>query len=290
MKIFKFCLTAMCSISVLANVGLAGPLEDGSDAIERQDYATAFRLLHPLAEQGDAFAQYNVGVMYANGLGVTPDARKAAHWYREAAAQGDPDAQVNYGRVLEEGVGVELDYEEAMKWYLRSAQQGNAMAQHNIGSMYFNGHGVTKDDRKAFDWYTKAAEQGLPIAQNAVGAMYVNGIGVSEDANKGLEWILKAANQGWPEARENAFQLYYRDAKIGNPGAMHNVAYMCLHGWSGEHDPKDCIEFYELAAERGYAPSAQALAQVYAQGLFGIPADDAKAELWAAKYSALRSP
>ena len=164
------------------------------------------------------------------------------------------------------------------------------MAQHNIGSMYVNGYSVTKDYLKALDWYTRAAEQGLPIAQNALGAMYVNGVGVDEDLNKGTEWIFKAANQGWPEAQENAFQIYYRDATIGNSGAMHNVAYMCLHGWSGEQDPQDCIKFYELAAERGYAPSAEALAQIYTQGLFEIPANDAKADIWAEKFSALQTP
>lgn len=288
MKIKNTRLLAMFAVCAIANEGLAGPLEDGSDAIERQDYPTAFRLLQPLAEQGGVFAQYNVGFMYSNGLGVQEDAEKAAFWYREAALQGDSDAQTNYGRTLETGIGVEVDYEKAMKWYLLAAKQGNAMAQHNIGSMYVNGNGVTKDERSAFEWYLKAAEQGLPIAQNAVGAMYVNGISVEEDANQGLEWILKAAVQDWPEAKENAFQLYYRDAKIGNPGAMHNVAYMCLNGWSGAQDPKECIKFYELAAERGYAPSAEALADIYAQGLFDIPADDANAELWSGKFSALQ--
>lgn len=281
---------AVCAMCLLVTASLAGPREDGSDAIERQDYATAFRLLQPLAEQGDDFAQYNVGYMFAHGLGVARNDEKAAYWYRKAAEQGDPDAQVNYGRALEAGIGVEVDHEEAMKWYLRSANQGSAMAQHNIGSMYFNGHGVDKDLRATLDWYSKAAEQGLPIAQNAIGAMYVNGVGVEEDMNKGLEWILRAANQGWPEARENAFQLYYRDAKAGNAGAMHNVAYMCLHGWSGEQNPQDCIKFYELAAEHGYAPSAEALAQIYHQGLFEIPADEGRASIWVEKFSALQDP
>lgn len=290
MHYFKIYMLATCAIFALSSAGQAGPLQDGSDAIERQDYPVAFRVLQPLAEKGDVFAQYNIGYMYSHGLGVSQDAQQAAYWYKKAAMQGDSDAQTNYGRALESGAGVGLDYEEAMTWYLRSAKQGNAMAQHNIGSMYINGHSVQKDDRIAFDWYTKAAEQGLAIAQNAVGAMYVNGVGIDEDANKGLEWILKAANQGWPEARENAFQLYYRDAKVGNAGAMHNVAYMCLHGWSGEQDPQSCIKFYELAAERGYAPSAEALGQIYKQGLFEILADDAQAETWAARYSELQTP
>lgn len=287
LKTYLLLVTACVAIS---SMGIAGPLEDGSDAIERQDYETAFRLLRPLAEQGDVFAQYNLGFMYSNGLGVSLDANQAASWYRLAAIQGDSDAQVNYGRALEAGVGVGLDHDAAMTWYQRSAAQGNAMAQHNIGSMYFNGHGVTKDNRKAFDWYTRSAEQGLALAQNALGAMYINGVSVDEDPNKGLEWILKAANQGLPDAQVNAFQLYYRDAKIGNAGAMHNVGYMCLHGWAGDQDPKECIKYYELAAEYGYAPSAQALSQIYTQGLFNIPVESEEADTWAEKYSELQTP
>ena len=59
----------------------AGALEDANAAIKRRDYATALRLIRPLAEQGDANAQYNLGVFYDNGLGVPQDKVRAYMWF-----------------------------------------------------------------------------------------------------------------------------------------------------------------------------------------------------------------
>ena len=66
----------------------AGPLEDADAALKRRDYATAVRLNRPLAEQGNANAQYNLGTFYDNGLGVPQDKVRAYMWFSLSAAQG----------------------------------------------------------------------------------------------------------------------------------------------------------------------------------------------------------
>jgi uncharacterized protein len=66
----------------------AGPLEDAAAAVKRRDYATAVRLIRPLAEQGDASAQYTLGVFYDNGLGVPQDHIRSYMWFDLSAAQG----------------------------------------------------------------------------------------------------------------------------------------------------------------------------------------------------------
>lgn len=71
---------------------VAGPLEDADAAIKRRDYATALRLIRPLAERGNANAQYNLGVFYDNGLGVPQDKVNAYMWLSLAAAQGRESA------------------------------------------------------------------------------------------------------------------------------------------------------------------------------------------------------
>ena len=71
---------------------LAGPLEDADAAHNKQDYATVLRLLRPLAEQGDARAQNNLGAMYDKGQGVPKDYVQAVKWWRLAADQGDARA------------------------------------------------------------------------------------------------------------------------------------------------------------------------------------------------------
>ena len=71
-----------------ANPVVAGPLEDANAAIKRRDYATAVRLIRPLAEQGNANAQYDLGTFYDNGLGVPQDKVRAYMWFSLSAAQG----------------------------------------------------------------------------------------------------------------------------------------------------------------------------------------------------------
>ncbi|MFZ0403215.1 MAG: hypothetical protein WAL03_19245 [Pseudolabrys sp.] len=66
----------------------AGPLEDADAAVKRRDYATAVRLNRPLAEQGNANAQYNLGTFYDNGLGMPQDKVRAYMWFSLSAAQG----------------------------------------------------------------------------------------------------------------------------------------------------------------------------------------------------------
>jgi TPR repeat protein len=72
---------------------MAETLQDGYAAYQRGDYRTAFRIWKPIAEQGDADAQYNLGVMYANGTGVAEDYVQAVYWYRKAVDQGHVNAQ-----------------------------------------------------------------------------------------------------------------------------------------------------------------------------------------------------
>ena len=109
-------LTLLISTS-LAFSAFGGQFEDADAAYARGDYPTAFRLLKPMAEQGHAEAQYNLGSMYA------------------------------------EGRGVPQDYGEATKWFRKAAEQGNAMAQYNLGGMYFRGQGVPRDFVLAHMWF-----------------------------------------------------------------------------------------------------------------------------------------
>ena len=100
---------------------LAGPFEDGFTAVQRGDYAAALKLWKPLADQGDALAQLNLGLMYSTGEGVPQDYVEAVKWTRKAADQGLAQAQFNLGVMYSKGQGVPQDYVEAHKWYNLSA-------------------------------------------------------------------------------------------------------------------------------------------------------------------------
>ena len=141
-------------------VTVADAVEKGKAALDRKDYAAAMRWYRPAADQGDIFAQYEVGRLYGNGWGVVQDYAEALRWYRKAADQGNADAQNNIGFAYQNGHGVAQDYGEAMRWYRKAADQGNAVAQSNIGWLYQNGHGVAQDYGEAMRWYRKAADFG----------------------------------------------------------------------------------------------------------------------------------
>ena len=149
---------------VLSIVCLTAPawadFKAGVDASHRGDYATALRELRPLAEQGHAVAQYNLGLLYANGQGVPKDDGQARQWYEKAAAQGRADAQVNLGILYDYGRGVPQDYKKAVYWYRLSAKQGNDLAQRQLGLMYEHGDGVPQDYVLAYMWYHLGAANG----------------------------------------------------------------------------------------------------------------------------------
>jgi TPR repeat protein len=78
-------------VAIILILGFAAPaaaVEDADAALKRRDYQTAVRLIRPLAEQGNAHAQYNLGVLYDNGLGVPLDKVRAYVWFTLSAAQG----------------------------------------------------------------------------------------------------------------------------------------------------------------------------------------------------------
>jgi TPR repeat protein len=135
-RTFKAAVAALIFAVGFAGLVAAGPLEDGRAAYEKGDYATAMRLLRPLAEQGDARAQFNLGIMYSEGQGVPQDYGTAVGWYRKAAEHGHASAQFNLGIMYAEGHGVPQDYGTAVGWYRKAAEQGDADAQYNLGIMY----------------------------------------------------------------------------------------------------------------------------------------------------------
>jgi TPR repeat protein len=91
--------------------------QDGLLAYHRGDHTVAMDIWRPLAERGDASAQYMVGYLYAQGEGVQSSSRSAAKWYRKAADQGDPDAQLNLGLMYVNGTGVTKSYVSSYKWF-----------------------------------------------------------------------------------------------------------------------------------------------------------------------------
>ncbi len=138
--------------------------QKGVDAANKGDYKTALREWLPFAEQGNAVAQYNLGLLYQKGWGVPQDYKQALKWYHLSAEQGHVDAQYNLGSMYSDGQGVPQDYKQGVKWFILSAEQGDADAQYNLGAMYNNGDGVIQDYVRAHMWYNISASNGIETA------------------------------------------------------------------------------------------------------------------------------
>ena len=155
----RFTITFVLSIICLA-VPAWADFQAGMDANIRGDYTTALREWRPLAEQGDALAQYNLGVLYRKGRGVPQDDVQARQWYAKAAAQGQAKAQFNLGTLYFNGEGAQKDYQQALRWFRLAADQGEALAQTKMAVMYDEGQGVPKSIVQAYKWYSLAATNG----------------------------------------------------------------------------------------------------------------------------------
>jgi TPR repeat protein len=185
-------------------------IEEGLRAHKQGDFTYAFRLFKQAADQGNAVAQNEIGVFYAQGQGVQQDNEQAAFWYRKAADQGHAVAQNNLGILYEKGEGVQRDNEQAAYWYRKAADQGDANGQFNLGNLYhqnlrqicgFNLACGLKQLAISEQLYRKAAAQGLIAAKLNLGVL------LSSDmfkANEGKKLLKEVASSNDPELAQKA--------------------------------------------------------------------------------------
>lgn len=139
----------------------------GVDAWQQGDYARAISEWRPLAERGDADAQFNMGQAAKLGRGVPADMNAAIDWYRKAAAQGHTRAEDNLGLLMfQQG-----DRAGAMPYLQRAAARGEPRAQYVVGTALFNGDLLPKDWVRAYAFMTRAATSGLAQATTSLQQM-----------------------------------------------------------------------------------------------------------------------
>jgi TPR repeat protein len=123
----------------LMAIGPAAKADSWSEAtaaFARKEYAAALKLFKPLAEKGNALAQYNIALMHKMGLGVPKSEKEARKWARLAAKQGNADAQQLMGSLYYTHSGEESpDVLKAYVWYEAAAGQGNAEAKKDLASL-----------------------------------------------------------------------------------------------------------------------------------------------------------
>jgi TPR repeat protein len=120
--------------------------------------------------------------------------------YLTLAKEGNVEAQYKVGLMLANGQGISKNMEQAVKWWTTAAENGNKIAQYNLGVLYAKGQDVKEDFNMSADLFTLSAEQGFAKAQYALGLMYMQGVGVKKDIVEGVRLIKKAADNGDAQA------------------------------------------------------------------------------------------
>jgi len=255
----------------LAGTAYSEPPEDEEPAPDRGDYSEALRLVRPLAEHGNAEAQYQLGQMYFFGEGVPEDLEEGFRWVRKAAEQGHAEAQFQLGQMYYFGEGVPEDLQEGLAWVRKAAKQGHAGAREfvdfhqDLESLFQFQEAYDRGDySQALRLVRPVAEEGIPIAQNAIGVMFANGHGVTQDKAEAVRWWRKAAQQGFAEAQYNlglslakgegvledsveAILWWRKAAEQGNAGAQFNLGIMYAWGVGVTQNTSEAVAWYYKA-------------------------------------------
>lgn len=141
---------------VLAIKQFPGRDKAALDAFDKGDYSTAARFWEKLSRTGDVEAQFKLGMLYAQGLGVERDPRKAHELLLAAAEAGNPAAQYVVARDYRYGIGTGRSPKVALMWLRESADRDFAPAQIALGRLYLSGDGVRRDPKQADYWLGKA--------------------------------------------------------------------------------------------------------------------------------------
>src|SRR5580698_8240255 len=152
------------AVVLLGSSALWADAAAGLAAFKKGDYQTAFREWKAAADKGQPEADYDLGLLYAKGLGVPRDLQVAQQWYEAAALQGNAQAEYSLGQMYFQGWGIPANDASAMRW-MQMANGSNGDNQDDLGWMPIEGYGTATDYTKAAYWYRLAADQGHAEAQ-----------------------------------------------------------------------------------------------------------------------------
>ena len=253
-------------------------------------------LIQRLAEDGNAEAQYQLGVHYASGGVIAKDIFKATWWIQKAAKHKHPAAQYMLGCHYSEGLGVTANQYKAVEWFQKSAKEEHMEAQYMLGCHYSEGLGVAADQVKAVEWFRKAAEKGHMKAQYLLGCHYSEGLGITPDLFAAVKWFRKAAEQGFVEAQYvlahcfgegkgivsdhgETVKWFRKAAEQGHTEAQFQLGECYFYGRGVSANRTEGVKWFRKAAEQGHAEGQYKLGRCYFYGR-GVLANRPEAEKW----------
>ena len=252
-----------------------------------QDLEAAFSLFMKEAESGNVLAMYDLGRIYADGLGREADSDAAQEWYARAlksfqALEADagkrkrPYLQYRIGKMYAAGLGTAQDYEQAARWLEAAAETGHMYARYSLAGMYRRGQGVVQDDSLAFKLYKLSAQQGNPYAVYELAKLYRDGIGAAQDDVQAQD-CFRDAFLGFSGLEE----------KSGDDRLRYRIGWMLHTGTGTERDDTAAAFYWEQAAKAGNLHAQYALGKLW---LEAGNSDTAQAVLWIRKAAETGNP
>ncbi|MGI3900295.1 MAG: tetratricopeptide repeat protein [Janthinobacterium lividum] len=215
--------------------------------------------LRSLASAGNAAAQYEIGLRYAEGRGVARDPKQALAWFDKSAAQGSAPAQYRLGSAYEKGVGLDRDPALAMAWYGKAADAGNIRAMHNLAVMSAEGAVGKPDYAKAAQWFGKASEFGVRDSQFNLAILYARGLGIEQSLGQSYKWFAIAASEGDDDAAKKRDEVAAKLDPVALSSAKAAVAgYHAAVPQTSSNDVAPPTGGWDAAASRLPNPSSAA--------------------------------
>ena len=223
------------------------------------DYSKAVEWFHLAAEQGNAQAQFKLGLLYDAGLGITQSDRQAQYWYEKAAKAGIVNAWVMLGAMYCENRNTGFST-RGIRYLRMAAMKGNAIAQAALGEKYAVGAGVPMDSREGLQWLSQAADRGDTDAQNMLGTLYLSGRGVPCNPNQARNCFESAAHRGDRIAQYNLGLMHFQ-----NSGTVESLS--------------QAARWFLRSARQGLPEACLGMGRIYLSG-YRIRKDYMKAYLW----------
>lgn len=218
---------------------------DAQTSYAKGDFSQAFEGFQRLSKEGDARADFQLGVMYLYGRGIKEDSAIAANYFERAAEKGNEGAILVLGRMYLEGSGVTKDIDKAIKIYENGASQNMPVFGYLLGNLYLDTSFPKADDKKAVEWLNKAAEENSPEALYALGQFYEN-----TDAAKSSSYFSKAASLGYRQAAFKTKQV--ENYVSSSPDFSDSEEEVWMLRSAGEGNEKALSELAEVYAHLRY--------------------------------------
>ena len=242
---------------------------------QREDVLRTYRLYTMAAVRGNAYAQYQLGRMYRDGIGTGADLEDSKRWYAKAnagflameATMADDKLCYRLGSMNMTGTGTEVDLEKSRYYFEKAVELGSVDALYGLGKLYLKPEFSEYDPEKAVEYLELAAAKDNAFARYQLGKLFCQGKLVQKDIARGLPLLEELAEagvasaayiagkvylneEGWQDVQK-AIRCFHMAADDGNPYAEYQLGKIYYFGNGIRADREKGLEYLNRSAAHG---------------------------------------